>query len=154
MGLVRMRKAACVAVVVLAGLSVLGCTAPKAGGAGPTSRPPASPGAGSSAAASRTFDAGNPALGPRTAEIGRSYPFDLYVHCGGAFTTFAGATWQTATPPGDVVPTPDAKGTVTYTGYLAGWMTQTGADVAVFTVAGTTQTVLYQRTTAPPQVCM
>lgn len=63
-----------------------------------------------SAAPTRTFDRAHIATGPATAEIGRRYPYDLYVHCAGEYTLFGGITWRTDTPPGAVIPSPDSKG--------------------------------------------
>jgi hypothetical protein len=84
------------------------------------------------AAPARSFDPVNVARGPGRPEIGRTYPFDLYVHCAGEYTGFGGYVWKTDAPPGDPLPSPDANGVTSYTGYLAGWMTQTGPDTAVF----------------------
>jgi hypothetical protein len=101
-----------------------------------------------SAAPTRTFDRAHIAAGPARAEIGQRYPFDLYVHCTGEYTVFAGIAWRTDTPPGDVKPSPDSKGLITYTGYLSGWMTQTGSDTAVF--EGPTGAVEYREVSSAP----
>ncbi len=101
-----------------------------------------------SPAPTRTFDPAHVATGPAKAEIGQRYPFDLLVHCTGEYTLFAGVTWRTDTPPGDVRPSPDSKGLTTYTGYLSGWMTQTGPDTAVF--EGPTGTVEYREVSSAP----
>ena len=65
----------------------------------------------------------NVETGPTDPEVGVSYPFDLYTHCGIEFTTFGGLEWQALTPrpESDRIPGPD--GLVTYTGYTAGSMT-------------------------------
>lgn len=99
----------------------------------------------------RALDAAHPALGPTAAEIGRAYPYDLYVHCGGEYASFSSASWRTTTPPGDVAP-PATGSVVSYSGYLAGWMTQVEADVAVFTIASSTRQIVYHRVddSAPP----
>lgn len=101
-----------------------------------------------SAAPTRTFDQTHVALGPGRAEIGQRYPFDLYVHCTGEYTIFAGFAWRTDTPPGRVEPSPDSNGVVTVTGYLSGWMTQTGPDTAVF--ESPSGTVDYRRVSSAP----
>jgi hypothetical protein len=125
-----------VAGVLAAGL--LGCARQTAGPA--PDRPSAAP--------TRTFDQAHIALGPASAEIGRPYPFDLYVHCSGEYTRFAGIAWRTNAPPGDVIPSPDSKGVTHLTGYLSGWMTQTGSDTAVF--QGPTGVVEYREVAWAP----
>jgi hypothetical protein len=126
----------CVAGVLAAGL--LGCARQTAAAA--PDRPSAAP--------TRTFDLAHIATGPAKAEIGQRYPFDLYVHCTGEYTLFAGVAWRTDAPPGDVKPSPDSNGLTTYTGYLAGWMTQTGSDTAVF--EGPTGVVEYREVSSAP----
>lgn len=130
-----------VAGALAAGL--LGCARQTAASApgGPGSRP-------ISGAPPRTFDQTHIATGPAKAEIGQRYPFDLYVHCTGEYTIFAGIAWRTDTPPGDVEPSPDSTGITTYTGYLSGWMTQTGSDTAVF--EGPTGAVEYREASSVP----
>jgi hypothetical protein len=91
--------------------------------------------------------------GPARPVLGQPYPYDLYVHCGGEYAAFAGGTWRTSQPPGDQGTTVDASGIATYTGYLAGWMTQLGPDTAVFAVAGTTGRFTYRRTTEEGPLC-
>ena len=105
-------------------------------------------GPGPSPAAARAFDPSHVALGPDQAEVGRRYPFDLYVHCSGEYTRFGGLVWHTDVPPGDPPPSPDADGVSHYTGYLAGWMTRTGPDSAVFEVDG--RSVGYRRVADGP----
>jgi hypothetical protein len=83
--------------------------------------------------APRQVVAGHPESGPPHPEIGVAYPFDLYVHCGGRYATFGGSEWETSQPPGDLGAAPAGDGTVTYTGYLAGWMTRADAQTAYFT---------------------
>lgn len=116
---------------------LLGCASQTAA---PTARPSAAP--------TRTFDQARIALGPARAQIGERYPFDLFVHCSGEYTTFAGQAWRTDTPPGRVTPSPDSKGRITVTGYLSGWMTQTGPDTAVF--EGPAGAVDYQEVPSAP----
>jgi hypothetical protein len=77
----------------------------------------------------------------------------LYVHCGGEFAAFAGADWQTSDPPGDVGSTTNTNGVMSYTGYLAGWMTQLSQDTAVFVASGTTKTIASHRIAATGRAC-
>jgi hypothetical protein len=147
----RLRRA----VTVGAGMCLLvgGCatSASDSSSASRESSPPTV--SASSAAASRTVDPDHPATGPAAPVLGKAYPYDLYVHCGGEYAAFAGASWRTANPPGDPGATVNPDGTATYTGYLAGWMTLLNQDTAVFAVAGTTKLITYQRTAQDGPVC-
>jgi hypothetical protein len=74
----------------------------------------------------------NPRTGPAVAEVGRTYPFDLYTHCGIEYAPFGGKTWKAVTP----LPEPRAKagedGITVYSGYTAGTMTLVDASTARF----------------------
>jgi hypothetical protein len=110
------------------------------------------PGQAASALPDPTPDPGHPALGPAQATIGRPYPFDLYVHCNGEFTSFSGAVWRTDVPPGDVGSSSDPSGVTHYTGYLAGWMTMTGPGDAMFSSGS--RVIPFKRVTADPPPCL
>jgi hypothetical protein len=88
----------------------------------------------SSPAAAAPIDPTHPRLGPATAAVGTPYPFDLFTHCGGEYATFAGRTWQTDDPPGNLTPRADATGTTRVTGYLYGTMTLVDRDRAKFVI--------------------
>ena len=64
--------------------------------------------------------------------LGRTYPFDLYTHCGIEYAPFGGKTWKAVTP----LPEPRAKagedGITVYSGYTAGTMTLVDASTARF----------------------
>jgi hypothetical protein len=102
--------------------------------------------------APRQVVAGHPEAGPPHPEIGITYPFDLFVHCGGQFATFGGSTWETANPPGDLGAQPAGGGIATYTGYLAGWMTEVDPQTAYFTSSRLSKPVPFHPThTSPPE---
>jgi hypothetical protein len=134
--------------VLVAALVAAGCTGRKATAAGPTVEASA---VDVAVPPERTFDWAHLQNGPDRVEIGRWYPFDLLVHCTGEYTGFGGYTWRTDTPPGDVRPTPDANGISTYTGYLPGWMEQTGSQTARF--AGGGRVITYVRVAGPGPLC-
>lgn len=99
-----------------------------------------------------------PRKGPAKAAVGTPYPFDLYVHCGGAYTTFAGRAWQTDTPPGNPLPKPEADGRTKITGYLPGTMELVDDDQARFVIDDTYVTpsapvVLFRPAKASPPPC-
>jgi hypothetical protein len=127
-------------VVLAAAVTLAGCAGHTAAAPAASSTP--------SPASDRTLDVAHIEHGPDRAQVGRTYPFDLYVHCAGEYTGFGGYVWQTDTPPGDPGPTLDANGNGTYTGYLPGWMTQTGPDAAVFRSG--TRVVEYHRVASAP----
>jgi hypothetical protein len=77
-------------------------------------------------------DPDNPRLGPKVAEVGRTYPYDLYTHCGIAYARFGGAVWLAERPRPEPPLKPDAKGWLTYSGYTAGTMTLVDAAAARF----------------------
>jgi hypothetical protein len=93
-----------------------------------------------------------PELGPPNPVVGQTYAYDLYAHCSGEYAVFGGGWWHTATPPGNPVPTPRADGSAVYDGYLAGWMTLISGDTAIFAVAGSTATFVYNRS-SPGYLC-
>jgi hypothetical protein len=105
------------------------------------------------AAPPRTLSPDRIELGPKVATIGVAYPYDLYVHCGGALATFSGHEWVAYLPPGDPGPSPDADGMMTYTGYIAGWMTLLDSSTAIFTYSGSTTPVVYHETSATQPLC-
>jgi hypothetical protein len=106
-----------------------------------------------------SIDPAHPRQGPATATVGKPYPFDLYIHCGGEFTTFAGRTWRTEDPPGNLLPRPDSAGTTRVTGYVAGTMTLMAPDLAHFEVdaAGVVRApegpVVFRPTDEQPPLC-
>jgi hypothetical protein len=101
----------------------------------------------------RTLSPNGIELGPKVATIGVAYPYDLYVHCGGAFATFSGHEWVAYVPPGDPGASPDADRMMTYTGYIAGWMTLLDSSTAIFTYSGSTTPVVYHETSATQPLC-
>lgn len=147
-----MKRAKCSGVaLLLAGLTtiVAACAAPVSGPEPNEAAAPMAP----SVAPTRSLSETHPEVGSAEATIGQTYPFDLYVHCGGEFVHFAGLDWRTRTPPGPERPSPDANGVVTVTGYLAGWITRTSADTVEFRPAGSPDVVLYTLTSEVPPVC-
>ncbi|GAA4708608.1 hypothetical protein [Phytohabitans rumicis] len=131
-------------------------------GEGPVRQPPpAAEGTASTTAAVppasvAPVDPQRPRGGPADATVGTRYPFDLYVHCGGEFTRFAGKVWQTDTPPGNLAPRPDAEGRTRVTGYLPGTMELVRTDQARFVIdlhyvaAASPVVAFHPATTAPP----
>jgi hypothetical protein len=125
------RRAAALGVVALA-MFAAGCARPGAAAVAPpdsavTANLPAR-------ALVEPVDPLNPRTGPAAAEIGRTYPFDLYTHCGIEYAPFGGKTWRAITP----LPEPRAKagedGITVYSGYTAGTMTLVDAATARFVV--------------------
>nr|BFE70162.1 hypothetical protein GCM10020092_034630 [Actinoplanes digitatis] len=80
------------------------------------------------------IDPAHPRRGPTKAAIGTPYSFDLYTHCGGEYTRFAGRTWRTDDPPGNLLPRADAAGVTRITGYVYGTMTLVELDRAQFVI--------------------
>jgi hypothetical protein len=125
------RRAAALGVVALAMLAA-GCARP---GAAATA-PPDSPATAKLPARAlvEPVDPLNPRTGPGAAEVGRTYPFDLYTHCGIEYAPFGGKTWKAVTP----LPEPRAKagenGITVYSGYTAGTMTLVDTSTARFVV--------------------
>jgi len=76
----------------------------------------------------------NPRTGPDAAEIGRTYPFDLYTHCGIEYAPFGGKTWRAITPLPEPRAKPGENGITVYSGYTAGTMTLVDASTARFVV--------------------
>lgn len=116
-------------VVILAGALLLaGCAR------GEPVATTAEPAVSASSPAAAPIDPAHPRRGPDQAAVGTPYPFDLYTHCGGEYTTFAGRTWQTDDPPGNLLPRADAAGTTKITGFVYGTMTLVEADRAQFVI--------------------
>jgi hypothetical protein len=132
-------------VVVALAMLIIGCGSP--GGRAPVAIP------SMVEAVPRTVNPGRMEAGPAVAMIGVAYPYDLYVHCGGAYAWFSGQRWRADQPPGDPGPTPDEIGTMVYTGYLAGWMTKLDGVTAIFTFSGRTTPVVYSVTDEEPPLC-
>jgi hypothetical protein len=80
------------------------------------------------------IDPVHPRQGPASPAVGTPYAFDLYTHCGGEYTRFAGRTWRADNPPGNPVPRADAAGVTRVTGYVYGTMTLLAADQAEFVI--------------------
>jgi hypothetical protein len=123
------RRAAALGVVVLAMLAA-GCARP---GAAATTPPDSAATVNLPVRALvEPVDPLNPRTGPSAAEVGRTYPFDLYTHCGIEYAPFGGKTWKAVTP----LPEPRAKagedGITVYSGYTAGTMTLVDASTARF----------------------
>lgn len=145
------------AVLTSAAALLAGC----AGQGTPGSPAPASPVTSAEAtpvASVAPVDPRHPRTGPATAAVGTPYPFDLYVHCGGEFTRFAGNTWQTSTPPGNLQPRPEPDGRTRVTGYLAGTMELVSADLARFVVdmryvTAPRPVILFRPVTGSPPPC-
>jgi hypothetical protein len=97
----------------------------------------------------------NPRLGPKTAEVGVSYPFDLYTHCGVQFAAFGGQTWKVVQPVADPEGTPFARGAINY---LPGTATLIDASTLRFVVADNSRTipgevVTFHPTSEPMPLC-
>jgi len=152
----RMRmltQVASAAAVLAAGIGAMAIVGPTGG----------RPGQGSSIAARpsqstatwslppRTF-ASAPQSGPAHPALGTPYAFDLFTHCGIRFATFGGRSWATAATLPEPTSLPDAHGTVTYTGYLAGYMILVAADEADFTTGGSAP-IVFHPTTLPQPLC-
>lgn len=102
----------------------------------------------------RTLNPNRIELGPDVAVIGVAYPYDLYVHCGGAYARFSGHDWSIVdAPPGDPGPSPVGNGVMAYTGYLAGWMTLLDSSTAIFTFSGSRTPFVYRETSTPGPLC-
>jgi hypothetical protein len=105
-------------------------------------------------ASPRTLSPNRTELGPSVAVIGVAYPYDLYVHCGGAYARFSGHDWViVGIPPGDPGPSPVGNGVMAYTGTLAGWMTLLDSSTAIFTYSGSTTPFVYRETSEPVPLC-
>jgi hypothetical protein len=150
----RMRmltQTAAVAAVLAAGISAFAIAGPTGGHDGqgsPIAARPSQP-AATWSLPPRSF-AGTPQSGPAHPALGTPYPYDLFTHCGIHYATFGGRTWATATALPEPTPTPDAHGTTTYTGYLAGYMILVAADEADFTTGGSTPIVFHPTTQTAP----
>lgn len=138
------------AAVVAACLVLAGCAAKEV--------PQAAPGTPPSSSTPATQDVQpdtDPRLGPPTAEVGVSYPFELYTHCGVRFAQFGGQTWAVAQPVADPEGTPFARGAINY---LPGTATLTDTSTLRFTVADHSRTipgevVTFHPTTQPMPMC-
>jgi hypothetical protein len=104
-------------------------------------------------ASPRTLNPNRIELGPDAPTIGVTCPYDLYVHCGGAYAEFSGHSWITYLPPGDPGPSPVGNGVMAYTGYIAGWMTLLDSLTAIFTVSGSTMPFVYHQTNEAGPLC-
>jgi hypothetical protein len=91
--------------------------------------------------------------GPEVAMIGVTYPYDLYVHCGGEYAWFGGQRWIADHLPADPGPTPDENGMMIYTGYIAGWMTKLDSVTAIFTFSGSRTPIVFRVTEEEPPLC-
>jgi hypothetical protein len=111
-------------------------------------------GAGAWVSPARTVDPSHFEIGPASASIGVAYPFDLFLHCGGQFTSFSSAQWRTNTPPGRGHPDPSATiiSSIDFD-FIAGWMIQTGEDTAEFHPASTADVVIFSRTDENVPLC-
>lgn len=103
-------------------------------------------------------DANNPRQGPKVAEVGRTYPYDLFTQCGIEFTTFGGSVWVTDPPLVEPLPRADEKGYTTYNGYTAGTMTLVDATAARFVadtryIEATDLVVDFRATDEPMPTC-
>ena len=76
------------------------------------------------------------------AELGVSYEFSVYAHCGGRYTTFGSRSWDAGHDPFD------AGGSL---GYVAGVMTLVADDLARFETGGTV--VDYRPAAGPTRPC-
>lgn len=143
-----------VAAVLAAGVGAFAIAGPTSGHGGQGSSVAASPGPSAStwSLPPRTYDSRTPQSGPAHPALGTPYAFDLFTHCGIHFAVFGGRTWATAATQPEPTPTPDAHGTVTYTGYLAGYMILISADEADFT-AGHTTPIVFRPTTQALPLC-
>ena len=99
-----------------------------------------------------------PRSAPAQAEIGVTYAFDLYTHCGIRTASFAGRDWTALRPAADPQRLPDSAGITVYTGYVAGTMMLVRADLLRFTItdpyaAGTGQTFDFVPAPGPPPLC-
>jgi hypothetical protein len=121
-------------VVILAGaLFLAGCARGEpVAAAAETAVSASSPAA--AAPAAKPIDPAHPRRGPAKAAAGTPYSFDLYTHCGGEYTTFAGRTWRADNPPGNLLPRADAAGVTKITGFVYGTMTLVEADRAEFVI--------------------
>lgn len=69
-------------------------------------------------------------------QVGVSYPFDLYTHCGVEFARFGGRTWKVVQPVPDPDGSPFARGAVNS---LSGTVQLTDENTLRFTVADDSQ---------------
>jgi hypothetical protein len=99
-----------------------------------------------------------PRSGPAQAEIGVTYPFDLYTHCGIRTARFAGRDWAAVHPAADPQRLPNSAGIAAYTGYVAGTMILVRPDLLRFTItdryaAGTGQAFDFAPASGPAPLC-
>lgn len=110
---------------ILAALAVIG-TASCASAGGTAGHSPGAP-SKTATATSSASTAG------QSTQIGKAYPFKLFIHCGVPLVSFAARTWA-PTPPVHQYPGPrPVNGISTYTGYVAGTMTLVTANTLRFT---------------------
>ncbi|MEY9836282.1 hypothetical protein [Streptacidiphilus sp. EB103A] len=105
----------------------------------------------SSAAASttplpaRTVDPAHQQLGPAHPVVGRTYPYDLLVHCEIRYAVFGGRSWQTDHTIDAPTPTPDPRtGITAVTGMLPGYMTLVSDTEARFQGPGLASPVVFR----------
>ena len=125
------RRAAALGVVALA-MFAAGCARP-----GAAATPPADAAVTADLPARalvEPVDPLNPRTGPAAAEVGRTYPFDLYTHCGIEYAPFGGKTWKAITPRPEPRPKAGENGITVYNGYTAGTMTLVDTFTARFVV--------------------
>jgi hypothetical protein len=100
---------------LLAILAVVG-TAACASAGGTASHAPSAPPSTTAAASTVSSTQQNP-------QVGKAYPFNLFIHCGVPLVNFGGRWWAPAPPvPNYPGPRP-VNGISTYTGYVTGTMT-------------------------------
>jgi hypothetical protein len=118
----------------LAAMTLLaaGC-APRAAGSAPPDAPAVDAGLPRSALV-EPVDPDHPRTGPAVVEIGRTYPFDLFTHCGIAYAPFGGQTWKAVEPRPEPPAVAGPDGITVYSGYTAGTMTLVDAETARFVV--------------------
>jgi hypothetical protein len=126
------RRAAALGVVALA-MFAAGCARP---GAAATAPPDSSAVTADLPARAlvEPVDPLNPRTGPAAAEVGRTYPFDLYTHCGIEYAPFGGKTWKAITPGPEPRVKAGEDGVTVYSGYTAGTMTLVDESTARFVV--------------------
>ena len=150
-------RTAAAAAVLAAGTGAFAIVASFAGHAAPAQQSSAASSSGPSRTPPlppRTFDPGAPHSGPAHPALGTPYAFDLLTHCGIRYAHFDSRTWATATTLPEPTPSPDAHGTSTYTGYLAGYMTLVSVDQADFTTgASDFAPIVFHPATQIPPLC-
>lgn len=89
----------------------------------------------SAAASSPTSTAASDSrTGPAGPQVGISYKFNLYTHCGISTARFSGRDWQATAPRPEPARRTGPDGSVHYSGYTAGTMTLVAHDLLRFVV--------------------